>query len=143
MTLEAIMTKEVKRQIGFTLIELLVVIAIITILASMLLPSVAQGKERAREIQCLNNLRQIGLSAKMYWDDHGSRMIPVTGGRDALPGWLTTNHGTAVQRKLYRYLGMSEAFSCTLNKGKMSADCARTPPTKHLASHLTDRGFSR
>src|SRR5437588_8546185 len=81
-TMEAIMTKEVKRQIGFTLIELLVVIAIITILASMLLPSVAQSKERAREVQCLNNLRQIGLSAKMYWDDHGSRMIPVTGGRD-------------------------------------------------------------
>jgi prepilin-type N-terminal cleavage/methylation domain-containing protein len=54
---------------GFTLIELLVVIAIIAILAAILFPVFAQAREKARQTQCLNNTKQIGLAFQMYCQD--------------------------------------------------------------------------
>jgi prepilin-type N-terminal cleavage/methylation domain-containing protein/prepilin-type processing-associated H-X9-DG protein len=55
---------------AFTLIELLVVIAIIAILAAILFPVFAQAREAARTSACLSNLKQIGLSVKMYSADY-------------------------------------------------------------------------
>src|SRR6266511_3181826 len=68
---------------GFTLIELLVVIAIIGILAGLLLPVLGRSKAKAKSIQCLSNLKQVGLGFRMWSDENGHRFpwqVPVAEG---------------------------------------------------------------
>ena len=59
---------------AFTLIELLVVITIISLLLSILMPSLSKAKKQARGVVCLSNLRQWGMATTMYTGEHNNKM---------------------------------------------------------------------
>ncbi|MBI4024184.1 MAG: prepilin-type N-terminal cleavage/methylation domain-containing protein [Verrucomicrobia bacterium] len=69
---------------SFTLIELLVVIAIISILAALLMPALKSAQERARQIKCVSNLRQIGQAFFLYANDNDGYWPPPS---PAFFGW--------------------------------------------------------
>src|ERR1044071_4657610 len=65
---------------AFTLVELLVVIAIIALLATLLVPALSGARQSANSAVCINNLRQLGAGAQMYWSDNEQNPFPYKSG---------------------------------------------------------------
>ncbi|MCD4826085.1 MAG: type II secretion system GspH family protein [Phycisphaerae bacterium] len=104
---------------GFTLIELLVVIAIISLLVSILLPSLNRAKNLTRRVTCASNLKHIGLSWRIYWNEHKNH-IPARvtsdvswfawGGFDT--GSLCSGAPTPESRTLSPYIENNNLYKC-------------------------------
>jgi prepilin-type N-terminal cleavage/methylation domain-containing protein/prepilin-type processing-associated H-X9-DG protein len=75
-------------RMAFTLIELLVVIAIIAIIAAVLLPVLNLAREKAQQIYCLNNLKQLQLAILMYANDNGEKFPENPGAGTSLNAWV-------------------------------------------------------
>lgn len=97
---------------GFTLVELLVVIAIIAILVALLLPAVQAAREAARRVQCMNNLKQLGLALHNYHE--GSLTFPVLGGFDVTHGWgfLPLLLPQFEESALYDAINFNDSLAC-------------------------------
>ncbi len=102
----------IRRRYDFTLIELLIVITVIAILAGMLLPALNIAGEKARAVNCISNLKQIGAAFNMYFNDY----------REYSPAYKTRESGVdhSWGVSLLEYLGASgrdEAFAYALSAG--------------------------
>jgi prepilin-type N-terminal cleavage/methylation domain-containing protein/prepilin-type processing-associated H-X9-DG protein len=100
---------------AFTLIELLVVIAIIAILAAILFPVFAQAREKAREVSCLSNARQIGLAVRMYVQD-ADETWPIFHAYNTQPPADTDGH-RGIEVALMPYVKSRDAFRCPNDSG--------------------------
>ena len=113
---------------AFTLIEVLVVVAIIATLIAILLPSLAAARAQGRSVLCMNNVKQIGLAAKMYAMEFKDTFPSSAHGGEANPKtwWLHV---------LTRYSKAPLLFKCPDDKAENFLDWSKTLPSSSELSN--------
>jgi prepilin-type N-terminal cleavage/methylation domain-containing protein len=145
---------------GFTLIELLVVVAIIAILASMILPVLGKGKQRAWGIQCMSNHRQLCLAWKMYSDDNNDILlyaseipwIPDTYSSSWITGTLDSDPNkqtnwdpdlTIKQSPMWPYCGKSLGiWKCPADKSGFTVNGEFKPRVRSISMNIFLGGWA-
>lgn len=110
----------VRFRFGFTMIELLVVIAIIAILSGLLLPAITKGRDKARQAQCISNVRQVTLGVLMYVQEPANRLkFPNETGSELRIGGAvngTSNKTLDNTRPLAPFVRDVKVFECPMDR---------------------------
>jgi prepilin-type N-terminal cleavage/methylation domain-containing protein len=108
----SVSVRHAKQCNGFTLIELLVVIAIIGVLAAMLLPALANAKERAKRTSCINTSRQFYLATQLYAGDNSDFLPPASTDNSNKKDTHTPILSTHTKSNLLHYSQTLKSLDC-------------------------------
>jgi prepilin-type N-terminal cleavage/methylation domain-containing protein/prepilin-type processing-associated H-X9-DG protein len=131
---------------GFTLIELLIVLAILSLLLALLFPVFARAREKANQVTCASNLRQIGLATMQYLQDNDETIFPRTyddavGGRVEWSFYITPGPNRTIDRSrgmLGSYLRNNAVWVCPSANLKLLGTSIASPyPTYGFNAALT------
>ena len=116
-----------REAVGFTLIELLVVIAIISLLVSILIPSLKRAKELTRRVVCASNLHQMGLALMTYAADHKGDF--PEGGRTGSAPYFSDFYNSTWKNSLYpKYISVPLLCYCPSDPEMQPGSWVGAPP---------------